>query len=252
MNSSPSAAALAQLFRDAGRIVFLTGAGISTESGIPDFRSASGLYTTGLNENVFDVDVFRRDPLPFYRFARSFYPVVAHARPNAAHRAITRLAQAGPWTVTVVTQNIDTLHQAAGNPVVHPIHGTWQVSRCLDCGQAVPTAGILPAVIRGELPTHPGCGGTYKPEIVFFGEELPADAMAAADSAIYEADLLVVAGTALAVYPAAALPAIRRPACRLVMINRDPTHLDHAADLCFRDSVGAVLDAAVAEALGKK
>lgn len=243
----PTPDALAELFRGAPRVVFLTGAGISTESGIPDFRSASGLYANGVGESVFDVEVFRRDPRPFYAFARSFYPLVAQAKPNAAHLAITRLAQAGPWQVTVVTQNVDTLHQDAGNPAVHPVHGGWRTSRCLRCDHEVQTTELLPAIARGEIPTHPECGGVYKPEIVFFGENLPDAAMTAADRAIYQADLLVIAGTALAVYPAAALPAIRRPACRLVIINRDPTHLDHAAQLCFRDGIGSVLNQAVTQ-----
>ena len=244
---SATPAELGALFRSAAHVVFLTGAGTSTDSGIPDFRSAAGLYTTGVNENVFDLAAFQRDPRPFYRFARDFYPVLAGARPNAAHRAIADLALAGPWRVTVVTQNVDTLHQDAGNPAVYPVHGGWRTSRCLRCEHEIQTTELLPAIARGEIPTHVGCGSVYKPEIVFFGENLPDAAMAAADRAIYQADLLVIAGTALAVYPAAALPAIRRPACRLVIINRDPTHLDHAAQLCFRDGIGAVLNQAVTQ-----
>lgn len=249
--SSATPAELGALFRSAAHVVFLTGAGISTDSGIPDFRSAAGLYTTGVNENVFDLAAFQRDPRPFYRFARDFYPVVAAARPNAAHRAIADLALAGPWRVTVVTQNVDTLHQDTGSPAaVHPVHGSWSTSHCCACGVAMETAALLPAIARGELPVHAGsCGGVYKPDITFFGENLPAAELAAAEAAVRQADLLVIVGTSLAVYPAAALPAVRRAGCRLAVINHDPTPLDAAARLCFHDSAGTVLGTAVATAL---
>jgi len=239
-------ATLRTAFDTAERIVFLTGAGMSTESGIPDFRSPTGLYAGGVNEDVFDIDIFRSRPEVFYEFAHRFLDTVRRARPNAGHLAMAALARRPGTRVDVITQNIDTLHQDAGSPLVHPVHGTLATSRCVRCEAQVPTSDLWPAIEAGTVPRHL-CGGVFKPEIVFFGEPLPEVAFTAAEYAVRKADLLVIAGTSLAVYPAAGLPQGRSRACRLVVINRSPTPLDAEADLVFSDSIGAVLSVAVPE-----
>jgi len=118
----------------ADHIAVLTGAGISTASGIPDFRSAAGIYATRASENVFDIELFRRDPAPFYKFAAWFYPVIAHAQPNAAHNVLADWERGGKQ-IEIATQNVDDLHQRAGSQRVYPVHGSWRTSRCLNCSK---------------------------------------------------------------------------------------------------------------------
>jgi len=236
-------ARLKSWFDEAKRIVFLTGAGISTESGIPDFRSASGIYSRGRGANVFDIGEFRRDPSLYYDFAREFCDIVEKAQPNAAHQAIAALGQRPGKRVTVVTQNIDDLHQRAGSQPVWCVHGNLEWSRCVRCHARVKTAELMDIIRRGEAPAH-SCGGVFKPEVTFFGELLPERDFREARSAIAEADLLVVVGSSLVVYPAAALPFERSRQCRYVIINRDPTDQDNSADLVIHDSAGEVLRAA--------
>ena len=231
--------------RRAGVVTFLTGAGMSTESGIPDFRSNQGLYNSGINEEIFDINVFDRMPERFYRFAADFLGTIRAARPHAGHLAITRLRERFGKTVRVCTQNIDSLHQDAGNSDVMPVHGTLMSSHCRRCGGEFPTDLVWAAIQARAVPRHPACGGVIKPDVVFFGEQLPETVFAAAERAMAEADLVVVAGTSLSVYPAAGLPAMRRPDSRLVLINRTPTALDGEADLVFRSPVSEVLTAAV-------
>ena len=239
---------LGNYFSEAQRIVFLTGAGMSTESGIPDFRSATGLYNTGVNERVFDIAAFRDTPELFYEFARAFLDTIRHAKPNAGHRAMAALERQPGKHVQVITQNIDRLHQEAGSSKVHQVHGTLEYSHCMTCGHRIKTEQHWPAIEAGRVPRHEACGGVFKPEIVFFGEMLPQDVLNAAERAVAEAGLLVIAGTSLQVYPAAGLPAARRPDCRLVIINQTPTPLDDEADLTFDRRIGQVLEPAVQRA----
>ena len=246
-NISGKLAELAALFRTSRRIVFLTGAGMSTESGIPDFRSAQGLYASGVSDDVFDIGLFRRKPEHFYAFARQFLGEIRRARPNAGHLAIAALEYEFGKEVTVATQNIDTLHQEAGSGTVYPLHGTLDYCCCTRCAVRVPSRELWPVIERGEVPRHASCNGVFKPEIVFFGELLSEEVVAAAEDAVRAADLLVIAGTSLVVYPAAALPGSRGRDCRLVIINRSPTALDDRADCLFADSIGEVLTAALAE-----
>lgn len=228
------------------RIAFLTGAGMSTESGIPDFRSASGIYAKRANESVFDVRAFERDPSSFFAFAKTFYAEVRRAEPNAGHRAITALQQRFGKHVDVATQNIDTLHQRAGAENVYPVHGTVDTVTCTRCGDQQYTDTIWDDVDAGIIPRHVKCGGVYKPDIVFFGEMLPIETLRNAERAIETADLVVVLGTSLTVYPAAALPMGRRAGVPLVIVNRTSTALDDSAALCFRDAIGTILPAAIA------
>lgn len=235
---------LRELLRQAGAIVFLTGAGMSTESGIPDFRSARGLYASGINEEVFDINVFRARPEVFYGFVRQYRHAFHEARPHAGHRAITALAARPSTRVSVITQNIDTLHQDAGNPVVLPVHGTLADSICQDCGAVTDTGALWPEIEAGGVPRH-GCGGVFKPAVVFYGELLPQEVFRSARHRVFAADLLVVCGTSLVVNPAGSLPRERSESCKVVVINQSETWLDDEADLVIRDPVGIVLGQAV-------
>lgn len=232
-----SSSSLAEWIHSAKSIVALTGAGISTGSGIPDFRSASGIYSDDKNVNVFDLDAFRRDPSIFYTFAREFYPQVHQAQPNAAHRALAAIEQ-----LTVITQNVDDYHQRAGSDPVYTVHGNYIFSTCQSCGARVKTEKLFPAIGRGDIP-HCHCGGVYKPDITFFGEMLPEQQWDASISAISRADLVLVLGTSLTVNPAAGLPQYRPFNSKLVIINQDPTPLDYKADLVIHDDLCTILSA---------
>jgi NAD-dependent deacetylase len=244
MSTIEGVATLRAWLGEAQRIVFLTGAGISTESGIPDFRSASGIYSRNTNTNVFDIDEFHRDPRVYYGFAREFYGIAHGAQPNAAHRAIAALGKLPGKEVTVVTQNIDDLHQRAGSNPVWCVHGNLEWSRCLRCGHRVKTDALADTILGGEVPRH-SCGGVYKPEVTFFGEMLPEEDFGAAQLAIGKAEVLVVVGSSLVVYPAAGLPMMRRRSCRYVIVNRDPTDQDRSAQLVIHAGAGDVLRAAM-------
>lgn len=226
---------LAEWIDEARSIVALTGAGISTGSGIPDFRSAAGIYSDKNNVNVFDLDAFERDPSIFYTFARTFYPQVRDAKPNAAHRALAALDN-----VTVVTQNVDDYHQRAGSSPVYTVHGNHIESSCRSCGWEIETETLFPAIERGEIPCC-SCGGIFKPNITFFGEMLPEHDWNASVRAISEADLLLVLGTSLVVYPAAGLPGYRPWNARMVIVNRDATPLDHEAQLVIRGDLCEIM-----------
>jgi NAD-dependent protein deacetylase/lipoamidase len=219
------------------RVVFLTGAGISTESGIPDFRSADGLYSDPENLSLFDISAFLADPAPFYRFSAKFLEVMEQANPNPAHLAIARLQET--HRVTVITQNIDNLHQRAGSRTVWCVHGNLEFSRCVKCGHRIATQELHPLIRKGEVPYH-SCGAVYKPEVTFFGESLPEEDWLYSQKAIEEADLLCVVGSSLVVHPAAALPGYRTRHCRLVIVNREPTPLNPEADLIIHGEAGKI------------
>lgn len=242
--SNPDYPRFSALLKGSQDIVFLTGAGMSTESGIPDFRSAHGLYSTGISEEVFDTDVFRARPEVFYQFVRDYGPAFRKARPHPGHLAITALSRRAGVRVAVITQNIDTLHQQAGNPVVLPVHGCMEDSICQGCGAVTTTDVLWGTIEAGRVPRH-GCGGVFKPDIVFYGDPLPDEVFRAARNRVYAADLLVICGTSLTVYPAAGLPAMRRDTCKVVVINQGETDLDDQADLVFREPAGEVLAACV-------
>jgi len=232
---------LARLVREAGRIAVLSGAGISTASGIPDFRSAGGLYADERNVNVFDLAEFRRNPRLFYDFARRFYPRVLEAEPNRAHEVLAEWERDGR-ILGIATQNVDGFHERAGSVRVHPVHGSFVTSTCLSCGRCVETVELESVVFAGEIP-HCGCGGVFKPDITFFGELLPEEAWTAAVETIAAADLLLVIGTSLLVYPAAMLPAHRRRGVRMAILNRDATSLDGEADVVCGGDIVEVMDA---------
>ena len=234
-------AEMAAHVRRSRELAVLTGAGISTASGIPDFRSASGLYSRPGGANVFELDAFDRDPSYFYRFARDFYPTVRRAAPNRAHTVLAEWARDGRRGC-IATQNVDDLHQRAGSSDVYPVHGTFLTSTCRQCRGRTPTRALEPAIERGEVP-HCPCGGVWKPDITFFGEMLPPEAWEQSLRAMQDADLVLVLGTSLAVYPAAALPGYRAPGTPLIIVNRDATALDDEAEVAIAGDLAETLGA---------
>lgn len=227
---------VADLIKDARKIAVFTGAGISTASGIPDFRSAAGIYPAESNTSVFDLSLFRRDPDVFYTFARTFYPTISNAQPNAAHDAIVQWQGLGK-DVAVITQNVDDLHQRAGSDPVYTVHGDYTRSTCLSCHATVETATLAACLENGDIPTC-DCSGVFKPDITFFGEMLPEHDWEQSIQAVQQSDLVVVLGTSLTVYPAALMPTYRNHDTPLIIVNQDPTPMDGDAtavihaDLC--------------------
>lgn len=227
---------LQQIIDESRRIVFFGGAGVSTESGIPDFRSVDGLYNQKYDyppEEILSHTFFVRRPEEFFRFYRDkMLPL--EAQPNAAHRKLAELEQAGRLSA-IVTQNIDGLHQKAGSQRVYELHGSIWRNRCLKCAKAYD-----PAFIRSSsgIPTC-ACGGRIKPEVVLYEEGLDDDTVSGAVNALHQADTLIVAGTSLTVYPAAGLVRYFRGR-HLVLINRDITALDSSAELVLHEKVGEV------------
>ena len=237
---------LKEIVRRAKKIVFFGGAGVSTASGIPDFRSADGLYAgeyEGLTaEMILSHSFFFLHPRQFYDFYRRemLHP---DAKPNAAHRALFRLERMGKLT-GLVTQNIDGLHRTAGNRLVYEIHGTIHENRCLDCGKLFGLDFILKT--QG-VPRCPDCGGPVKPCVTLYGEAPDPYAMTGACREIARCDTLIVAGTSLAVEPAASCLEYFRGK-ELVVINREETPADSRATLVLREDIGRALEEAVPEA----
>ena len=222
------------------KAVFFGGAGVSTESGIPDFRSESGIYRTvqeyGLSpEEILSDTFFEKHPDIFYQYYRK-YMLYPSAVPNAAHRGLAFLERQGVLTA-VLTQNIDGLHQRAGSRKVLELHGSIHRNYCMDCRQAFG----LDAILQGEaLPRCVRCGGLIKPDVVLYEEALDETVLSQSISQIEEADLMIVGGTSLNVYPAAGLLRYFHGDAGLVLINRDETPLDGRADLVIHHRIGDV------------
>ena len=234
----------AELLRKATKIAVLSGAGMSTESGIPDFRSSNGVYSY-TSEEVFDIDTFHRNPSKFFEINAPLYATVMVSKPNAGHLALHELEEKYGKKVTVATQNIDGLHQKAGSKTVYELHGGMLTMTCSKCACQVPAKEYDAQLRSGKVVRHePNCMGVLKPNIVFFGEMLPQDAFMASHWAMQEADLVMVLGTSLAVYPAAGLPDARKRDTPLVIINKTATPLDGEATLVFHESIGEILPAA--------
>ena len=229
---------LQQWIKDSRDIVFFGGAGVSTESGIPDFRSVDGLYHQKYDqppETILSHTYFVRNTKEFYRFYRDKM-LCLDAKPNAAHLKLAELERAGKLKA-VVTQNIDGLHQLAGSRTVYELHGSVHRNYCTRCGAFY---GVDFIVEGEDVPCCPLCGGLVKPDVVLYEEGLDQDTVEGAVRAIAQADMLIVGGTSLVVYPAAGLINYYR-GNKLVLINRDPTPYDGQADLVIHDSLGKVL-----------
>ncbi len=226
---------LQTLIDKSSRIVFFGGAGVSTESGIPDFRSVDGLYSQQFDyppETILSHSFFMRHTEDFYRFyqTKMLYSGIV---PNAAHDKLAQLEAAGKL-MAVVTQNIDGLHQLAGSQNVLELHGSMLRNYCMSCGGAY---GI--EAMRGPGVPRCGCGGIIKPDVVLYEEALDTGTVERAAAALRAADLVIVGGTSLAVYPAAGLLDYTRG--KIVLINRDATRLDAAAELVISERIGEVL-----------
>jgi NAD-dependent deacetylase len=241
--------ALAALVRTGQPCVALTGAGISTESGIPDFRSPSGIWAEYDPMEYATIDAFRRDPVKVWDFYARRFEVLTRAEPNAGHRALAQLEQAG-LVEAVVTQNIDGLHARAGSHGVVEVHGSIRTASCLGCGQQVPLEAVVTALREAPAPPCPQCGEILKPDVVMFGELLPVEAMNRAMELARGAGVLLVVGSALEVYPVAGLPEETVSAGgRLAIVNRGPTPVDRLAAVRIDGGAGETL-AALAEELG--
>ena len=229
---------LQKMVDDSSRIVFFGGAGVSTESGIPDFRSVDGLYNQKYDyppETILSHTFFMKQPEAFFRFYRDkMLPL--DAKPNKAHLKLAEWEKEGKL-LAVVTQNIDGLHQAAGSKKVYELHGSVHRNYCMKCGKFFP-----PEYIRDSKDAVPvcACGGRIKPDVVLYEEGLDNDVVSGAVGAIAKADMLIIAGTSLTVYPAAGLVRYFHGK-HLVLINRDATPMDYECNLVIHDKVGEVL-----------
>lgn len=234
----------AQLLARARRVVALTGAGISRPSGIPDFRSDSGIWAQYDPMEVASLRSFRRDPRPFYGWYSMLHRTLQNAEPNPAHEALTMLQDTGRLEA-VITQNIDGLHQRAGTREVYEMHGHNRSASCQECGMSVPFAVLLDDIRRQRVP-YCSCGGAFKPDVVLFDEELPRGIFWLAQRAVERCDVLIVAGTSLEVFPVSDLPlaALRRGA-KVIVVNLEETYIDKQAEVVLYEDVAEALPAIV-------
>lgn len=246
--------ALRDLIAAHDRILVFTGAGISVDSGIPDFRSPGGVWTRidPLTLSADRIHGDRRDRATFWRALLEVADAVGAPVPNAAHHAVTALQRRGKVRA-IVTQNVDGLHQAAGSPAdsVIELHGNLEASKCLGCGSRTPLAEVLEQVRAGDaLPSCERCGGFLRPDLVVFGDPLPRGELAKAHAAARDCDLCLVLGSSLTVYPAADVPAdAHRAGATLGIVTLSPTVLDAQADFRLRAPLGEAFVQAI-DALG--
>ena len=232
---------LAELIRDAQPCVVLTGAGVSTESGVPDFRSPTGIWARFDPMEYATIQAFRADPEKVWRFYAPRFAMLTSAEPNDAHLALAELERRG-LVRAVVTQNIDLLHERAGSREVIEVHGSIRTSSCPRCRQTYLLAEVLPLVEAEGIARCEDCGAVLKPDVVFFGELLPLGAIERASQLAREAALLLVVGSSLEVYPVAALPQDALDAgARLAIVNKGPTPYDSRADLKIDAPAGETL-----------
>lgn len=242
---------LKELIAESENIVFLGGAGVSTESGIPDFRSGTGIYNqeSGVSYRPIDIiahDFFMENPEVFFDFYKRklIYP---DAKPNKAHKALVRLEKQGKLKA-IITQNIDNLHQEAGSKCVIELHGSVFRNYCMDCGKKYDIEYIA---AQEGIPRCEKCGGIVRPDIVLYEENLEHENVDNAIKACKKCDLFIIAGTSLTVYPAATFAQFLKHD-RIVIINKSSTYMDLKALLCIHDSVGEVLDQAIPKRAPRK
>ncbi|MEM7797955.1 MAG: NAD-dependent protein deacylase [Chloroflexota bacterium] len=237
-----------EILTNARSAVALTGAGLSTASGIPDFRSPeSGLWGKYNPFEVASIQAFRRRPQDFYAWIRPLIDTTEQAEPNPAHLALADLEKYGPLS-GVITQNIDALHTKAGSRIIHEVHGHTREVICIDCGiseDAAPKMAIL--VNEGSIPTCAHCGGVFKPKVILFGELLPIDVMRAAELAAESCDVMIIAGSSLEVAPVNEFPRLaKRKGAKIIIVNFQETYADYFADITFKSDVTQVLPALAA------
>jgi len=239
---------LAALVHERQPCVILTGAGISTESGIPDFRSPSGVWARYDPMEYATIGAFRRDPVKVWEFYALRFELLTTVEPNVGHLALAELERRG-LVEAVVTQNVDGLHQRAASQAVVEVHGSIRSASCLECGERVSLEDVIAALMAAPAPPCPRCGAVLKPDVVMFGELLPAAAIARAIDLARGAGLLLVVGSSLEVHPAAGLPAETvTGGGALAIVNRGPTPFDHLASVRIDGGAGETLRA-LAEAL---
>lgn len=231
----------ASMIRECNNIVFFGGAGVSTESGVKDYRSKDGLYNTVKEygvppEEILSHDFFFQHTEIFYDFYRKYF--IIESEPNNAHKALASLEKSGKLKA-VITQNIDGLHQKAGSKIVIELHGTAAEFYCVGCGKKGDTNKVLSEIKNKNVPKCDCCGGIIKPKVVLYGENLYDGVAESAVHYIQNADMLIVGGTSLAVYPAASFVRYFRGKY-IVMINKSETEYDGNADLVIRNSIGEV------------
>ena len=232
----------AELLSSARKGVALTGAGVSAESGIPTFRGAGGLWKQYDPVKVASIEYFMADPSAYWKVSKDRGRVALAARPNPGHHALAALEAAG-HLAAVVTQNTDGLHQESGSRHVIEIHGSGRTVQCLDCGNREPRADVQARLDVEMPPRCKVCGGTFlKPTVVLFGEPMPQAAVAEAFALAREADVVLVVGSSLVVYPAADIPLVAlRSGARMIVINAEPTPFDELAEVVINGRSGEVL-----------
>jgi NAD-dependent deacetylase len=241
----------AELFRKAKRVVVLTGAGISTPSGIPDFRSeGSGLWSRDEPMEVASLNTFRTAPERFFHWFRPLASQIFYARPNLAHEALAEYEHAG-HPKTILTQNIDGLHQKAGSGHVVEMHGTLQTLSCTQCYRQFASSDfLLPFIENGAIPRCQNCHGVLKPDVILFGEQLPQRAWQSAQRAARQCDLMLVAGSSLEVMPVAGLPLQALDSgAHLIVINNTQTYVNVRADIVITENVATVLPEIIKRAI---
>lgn len=242
-----------EIIRSSKNGVVLTGAGISTPSGIPDFRSTdSGLWEHTNPMEVASLSAFRYHPEKFFAWMRPLVEKFTLAQPNPAHLGLARLQNAG-FIQTIVTQNIDGLHQKAGSTNVLEVHGGLETLTCIGCYQKFPADGFVAVYLQsGSMPCCPKCGKLLKPDLVLFGEQLPVRTWLRAQEACKKCDLMIVAGSSLEVLPVAGLPmrALENGA-HLLVINQSHTYLDVRADVVFHEDLAEIIPLVVRSVLGE-
>jgi len=232
---------LARLIRTGRPCVVLTGAGISTESGVPDFRSPTGIWTQYDPMEYATISAFRRDPVKVWEFYARRFELLSEVEPNEGHRALADLEQRG-YVSAVVTQNVDGLHTRAGSQDLIEVHGSIRSASCLACGERVSFADVVAALGDAPAPPCPSCGEIVKPDVVMFGELLPLGAIERAFELAREAGVLLVVGSSLEVHPVAALPEETLAAGgELAIVNRGPTPYDERAAVRVNAAAGQTL-----------
>ena len=233
----------ARLIRESSYAVALTGAGISTPSGIPDFRSPkSGLWERVNPLEVANLFEFRTNPQAFYDWIRPMVATILAAQPNPAHLALSRMERLGRIKA-VITQNIDRLHTQAGSQNVIEVHGHMNEMTCISCYQVYDSKPFVqPILDSGQIPRCPQCGGVLKPNVILFGEQLPVRALTAARKAAARCDLMLVAGSSMEVAPSCDLPfGAQRHGATVIMVNYEKTFVDDMVNLVIHDNVATVL-----------
>jgi len=245
----------AQLIRESNKILVFTGAGISTESGIPDFRSPGGLWSKYDPSDFYFQKIISDEKArqKYWKMSSEYWDVMKDAKPNRGHIAIKKLEDAGKL-LAVVTQNIDRLHHKAGNSPekIIELHGTAFSVSCLTCGKKYDREEIEKRIRSGiKVPYCDRCSGILKPDTISFGQPLPQEKLVMAFKYAEQCDLCIVLGSSLVVYPAASVPSHAvQHGSKLIIINRDPTHLDQEADVVIHDSISKALGDMVDLALG--